>query len=84
MYNTLSGALTINDVVMHVAIDDLPFGGVGASGMGRYHGVEGFNTFSQIKPVFKQSRMSQASLLYPPYGKRLRTVLRFIAGLRFK
>ena len=82
--NTLSGALTINDVLMHVAVDDLPFGGVGASGMGRYHGVEGFNTFSQLKPVFKQTRMTQMAWLYPPYGKLLRKALRLIAGLQFK
>ncbi len=66
-----SGGVTINDTMLHVVQDDLPFGGVGASGMGRYHAVEGFRTFSQARSVFRQSRFSMTSLMYPPYGGRL-------------
>ena len=51
---TCSGALLVNDTMVHAAIDDLPFGGVGASGVGRYHGPEGFETFSQMKPIFRR------------------------------
>jgi coniferyl-aldehyde dehydrogenase len=81
---TLSGALTINDTLMHIAIDDLPFGGVGPSGLGHYHGEEGFNTFSKLKPVFIQRRLSTATLLYPPYGTLLRVFLSWIAGIKLK
>ncbi len=81
---TLSGALTINDTIMHIAIDDLPFGGVGMSGMGQYHGEEGFNTFSKLKPVFVQSRYSTISWLYPPYGKLLNVILAKIGGIKIK
>lgn len=79
---TLSGALTINDTLMHIAIDDLPFGGVGHSGMGQYHGQEGFDTFSKLKPVLVQKRFSPAAFLYPPYGRRMRLFLRVIAGIK--
>jgi coniferyl-aldehyde dehydrogenase len=51
---TCSGALLVNDTMVHAAIDDLPFGGAGASGIGRYHGPEGFETFSQMKPIFRR------------------------------
>lgn len=81
---TLSGALTINDTLMHTAIDDLPFGGVGQSGMGHYHGKEGFDAFSKLKPVFIQRRFSAVTWLYPPYGALLRTVLAWIGGIKLK
>ncbi|MCC5793043.1 MAG: coniferyl aldehyde dehydrogenase [Legionellaceae bacterium] len=81
-YETLSGALTINDSVTHVAIDDLPFGGVGASGMGCYHGQEGFDTFSQLKPIVKQGKFVSMSWLYPPYGRLLNLVLAVLAGIK--
>ncbi|WP_298625262.1 coniferyl aldehyde dehydrogenase [uncultured Legionella sp.] len=81
---TLSGALTINDTIMHVAIDDLPFGGVGHSGMGQYHGPEGFNTFSKLKPVLVQKRFSPCVLLYPPYGRLMKLFLTCIAGIKTK
>ena len=55
---SLSGGVTINDTIFHIAQDALPFGGVGASGMGHYHGEDGFNTFSKRKGVFLQSRLS--------------------------
>ena len=49
---TTSGGVTVNDVVMHVSMEDLPFGGVGPSGMGSYHGIDGFRTFSHAKAVY--------------------------------
>ena len=58
----------MNDSVLHVAQEDLPFGGVGASGMGHYHGHEGFLTFSKAKGVFIKQRLNSARLIYPPYG----------------
>ncbi|MGQ3887406.1 aldehyde dehydrogenase family protein [Legionella sp. CNM-1927-20] len=81
-YETLSGALAINDTVTQAAIDDLPFGGVGQSGIGRYHGQEGFDTFSNLKPIFKQGRLSSITFFYPPYGKLLYYFLRYWAGIR--
>lgn len=83
-FETLSGSLVINDCLMQVSIDDLPFGGVGNSGMGHYHGQEGFNTFSKLKPLFIQGRFSTTGFLYPPYGKLLRILLRLVSGVRFK
>jgi len=75
----MSGGVSINDGLFHVAQHDLPFGGVGDSGMGHYHGEEGFQTFSKLRPVFRQSRwLSTASLLYPPYGPRIERLLAFL------
>lgn len=81
---TLSGALTINDTLIHIAIDDLPFGGVGNSGMGHYHGKEGFDTFSKLKPVFIQRRIATVTWLYPPYGRLMRLLLSCIGGIKMK
>ena len=67
-YSTHSGALTVNDAVMHVAQDDIPFGGIGPSGMGHYHGKEGFLTLSKAKPVFSQGRLFLGGVVHPPYG----------------
>ena len=82
--NILSGALTINDTIMHIAIDDLPFGGIGQSGMGHYHSQEGFDAFSKLKPVMVQRKFSPISLLYPPYGRLMRFFLRWIGGIKIK
>jgi coniferyl-aldehyde dehydrogenase len=70
---TVSGGVTVNDVTMHYMAAELPFGGVGASGMGAYHGEHGFLRFSHARAVLRQSRFDFASLagLRPPYGKRL-------------
>ena len=65
---TTSGNVTINDTLLHYAQDDLPFGGVGASGMGAYHGVEGFKSLSHAKGVFEQSRWNLTGALRPPFG----------------
>lgn len=75
---TTSGGVTINDVVMHVSQDDLPFGGVGPSGMGSYHGLDGFRTFSHAKAIFTQSKINVAELagLRPPYGDKTRKAVR--------
>ena len=71
---TIAGGVTIDDVVFHVSMEDLPFGGVGPSGMGSYHGIDGFRTFSHAKAVYKQSRLDVGKLagLKPPYGKATR------------
>jgi coniferyl-aldehyde dehydrogenase len=73
---TVSGGVTINETLLHLMQDDLPFGGIGASGMGHYHGREGFETFTKKKPVFHQSRVSARALLRPPFGKVADAVLR--------
>ncbi len=76
--HTTSGGVTVNDVVMHVAQEDLPFGGVGPSGMGAYHGFDGFKTFSHAKSIFTQSKVNIAELagLRPPYGEKLLKAVR--------
>lgn len=68
---TISGGVTLDDVVFHVSMEELPFGGIGPSGMGSYHGFDGFKTFSHGKAVFKQAKLDVAKLagLKPPYGK---------------
>ena len=75
---TISGGVTIDDVVFHVSMEDLPFGGIGPSGMGAYHGFDGFKTFSHAKAVFKQAKLDVAKLagLKPPYGKATMTSVR--------
>ncbi len=68
---TVSGGVTVNDVLFHNAMEDLPFGGVGPSGMGNYHGADGFKTFSHMRAVYRQPGMDVAGLagFKPPYGK---------------
>ena len=65
----MSGGVTLNHAILHVGQHDLPFGGIGQSGMGHYHGYEGFITFSKLRPVFYQGSYNSVSLLLPPYGK---------------
>lgn len=76
--HTTSGGVTVNDVIMHIAQENLPFGGVGPSGMGAYHGEDGFRTFSHAKAVFKQATFNPAEKLglRPPYGEKLMGVLK--------
>jgi coniferyl-aldehyde dehydrogenase len=76
--HVMSGGVSINDALFHVGQHDLPFGGIGESGMGHYHGREGFQTFSKLRPVFHQARASSVSLLYPPYGTLTDTMLAFL------
>ena len=70
--NTTSGGVTVNDVISHIQMEDLPFGGVGPSGMGSYHGHDGFKEFSHAKAVYKQSKINLMKLagLVPPYKKK--------------
>ncbi|MFT4505598.1 coniferyl aldehyde dehydrogenase [Caballeronia sp. 15711] len=72
---TISGGVTINDCLWHLAQEAQPFGGVGASGMGAYHGEWGFRTFSNERPVFYQARLNGTRLFHPPYGKTFNLVL---------
>ena len=72
---TTSGNVTINGTLVHYAQDDLPFGGIGASGMGAYHGVEGFRAFSHAKGVFDQGRWNASNLLRAPFGYVADTIL---------
>jgi len=69
LYGTISGGVTINNCILHVAQHDMPFGGIGASGMGQYHGHEGFLEFTKLRPVFTAPRLSTLQMLYPPYKK---------------
>jgi coniferyl-aldehyde dehydrogenase len=74
----MSGGVSVNDGLLHVGQHDLPFGGVGDSGMGHYHGEEGFHTFSKLRPVFYQARFSMLKYLMPPYGRFADRVLAFL------
>jgi coniferyl-aldehyde dehydrogenase len=74
---TTSGGVTVNDTIMHVSMEDLPFGGVGPSGMGSYHGIDGFRTFSHAKAVFKQANSDITAMMRPPYGPKF---AKMIAG----
>ena len=76
--HVMSGGVSVNDALFHVGQHDLPFGGVGDSGMGHYHGEEGFHTFSKLRPVFYQARFSTLKFLMPPYGKFADRVLAFL------
>ena len=74
---TISGGVSVNNVMMHFACDDLPFGGVGGSGMGHYHGRDGFRTFSHAKGVFREGRLNLSKLAgtLPPFGPKLAKML---------
>ena len=76
--HVMSGGVTVNDSLLHTAQHDLPFGGVGDSGMGHYHGYEGFVTFSKMRPVFYQAPFSAIKFMWPPYGKFASTYLNFL------
>ena len=70
--NTTSGGVTVNDVIFHVAQEDLPFGGVGPSGMGAYHGRDGFYEFSHKKAIYTQTGNEIIAMMRPPYGEKFR------------
>jgi coniferyl-aldehyde dehydrogenase len=74
---TISGGVTVNDVLFHVAQEDLPFGGIGPAGMGNYHGFDGFKTFSHPKSIYRQPKIDLAGLagFKPPYGDKTRKAL---------
>ena len=81
--NVLSGGVSVNEAILHVGQHDLPFGGVGASGMGHYHGREGFETFSKLRPVFQQGPVSSVQMLMqPPHSGLARRMLDFMMRMR--
>ena len=75
---TIAGGVTVNETLLHISQEDLPFGGVGPSGMGAYHGKYGFDTFSKLKPIFYQSKLNGLNLLKPPYGKRFEAMIKLL------
>ena len=75
---TVAGGVSVNETVMHIVQNELPFGGIGPSGMGHYHGREGFLTFSKQKPVLYQARYPSLKLLRPPYRRVAQLLLRFL------
>jgi coniferyl-aldehyde dehydrogenase len=75
---THAGGVCVNETLMHVAQEELPFGGIGPSGMGHYHGKWGFDTFSKLTPVFRQSRLNGMNLFMPPYRPIVTTMLRLM------
>ncbi|MCL2726613.1 MAG: coniferyl aldehyde dehydrogenase [Polyangiaceae bacterium] len=77
---TISGGVSVNETMLHIAQTDLPFGGIGPSGMGQYHAREGFETFTKKKSVFYQSRINSTGLLKPPYRSRIDFMLKFLLG----
>jgi coniferyl-aldehyde dehydrogenase len=79
---THSGGVAVNDVGLQFLAEELPFGGIGASGMGAYHGEYGFQRFSHARAIFHQSRLDVAGWagMRPPYGRRLRWLLRWFIG----
>ena len=78
----MSGGVTVNDALFHVGQHDMPFGGIGASGMGHYHGYEGFLTFSKMRPVFYQANISSMKFLHPPYGDFAKKVINMMAKMK--
>jgi coniferyl-aldehyde dehydrogenase len=75
----ISGGVTVNHTIFHVAQTDLPFGGVGASGIGSYHGHDGFLTCSKLRPIFRQSRWLDSSpVLSPPYGRVFKWIYAYL------
>jgi acyl-CoA reductase-like NAD-dependent aldehyde dehydrogenase len=77
---TVSGGVGVNETLMHFAQEDLPFGGIGPSGMGHYHAREGFLALSKPKAVFHQARLNTTGFLRPPYGKLADRLLRLLVG----
>lgn len=82
LYETLSGGVTINHCIFHVLQHSIPFGGVGASGMGHYHGHDGFLEMSKLRPVFTFPKVGRPELFYPPYGKSHDLVYRVLNRLK--
>lgn len=75
---TISGGVTVNDVIFHISAEELPFGGIGPSGMGAYHGFDGFKTFSHARAIYRQPRINIAKLagMKPPYGDYTRSIIK--------
>jgi coniferyl-aldehyde dehydrogenase len=72
---THAGGVSVNDTLMHIAQDDMPFGGIGPSGMGHYHGKEGFVALSKAKPVHRKGRFNSGKFIYPPYGTAIQKLI---------
>ena len=81
LQQTTSGSVAVNDTLMQFVHENLPFGGVGESGWGAYHGEAGFLRFSHLKPVFRQSRWNAGGVFHPPYGAGMRRMLAWLARL---
>lgn len=78
---TRSGGVCLNDAALHVGQNDMPFGGAGESGMGQYHGTEGFMAMSKLRPIFKQARFSPLAMMYPPYGQKFNRIIKIMLRL---
>jgi coniferyl-aldehyde dehydrogenase len=78
LQSTISGGVTINNCMLHCVQHDMPFGGIGASGMGQYHGFEGFLEFSKLRPVFTNPKLPILDMFYPPYTGKHRKLLDFL------
>jgi len=76
----VAGGVTVNDTLLHFAANALPFGGIGPSGMGQYHGRAGFDALTKAMPVLWQARLSAPDLLKPPYTGKVATAIRWLAG----
>ena len=82
---TRAGGVTINDTLLHIANEDLPFGGIGASGIGSYHGKYGFDAFTHFKPVFTMKArfgikaLGGSKFIHPPYGKKIARLIKFLS-----
>ncbi|MBL8520873.1 MAG: coniferyl aldehyde dehydrogenase [Betaproteobacteria bacterium] len=76
--HTVAGGVTVNETILHISQEHLPFGGVGPSGMGAYHGQAGFETFSHMKPVFHQALLNGMFLFKPPFGKRFESLIKLL------
>lgn len=81
---THSGGVCINDTITHVGVDDIPFGGIGPSGMGQYHGEEGFKTFSKAKGVLRKGKINTISYVAPPWGNFMYRQLQLLQGMKFR
>jgi acyl-CoA reductase-like NAD-dependent aldehyde dehydrogenase len=78
LQDVVAGGVSVNETLMHIAQDDLPFGGVGDSGQGHYHGKYGFDTMSKLKPIFRQARFNGMGLLSPPYGQLFKRMMQLM------
>ena len=81
VYGSISGGVTINNCVVHAFQHHMPFGGVGASGIGQYHAFEGFMEFSKLRPVFTYPNFLSSEIMAPPYGQKHKTLYRWLNRL---
>jgi coniferyl-aldehyde dehydrogenase len=80
--NTISGGVSVNEIMIHAALHSLPFGGTGNSGMGQYHGYEGFTAFSKMRPVFYQGPIRALDSFMPPYKGLPTKILNFMLWMK--